>query len=150
MTRPVDCVGKLIEIGDRVRARPPIGPYFEGIVLRHRPDPRKGKGMGWLDIRTSKGDKSARPTVCAKLDPTAIEPIPLHLQPIVEAIVTEARRQQSDETGAWRVYWVEADDPRAAKIEGEIDLVALARAVLFAPTGDNHHNAAACPYCSQR
>ena len=29
-----------------------------------------------------------------------------------------------------------------------VDLVALARAVMFAPVGDNHHNAANCPHCS--
>lgn len=70
--------------------------------------------------------------------------IPFHLQPIVEAITAELTRQRDDSSSP---MYLSADDPADAVIDGYVDLVALARAVVFAPIGDNHHNAAACPHC---
>jgi hypothetical protein len=74
--------------------------------------------------------------------------VPLHLQPIVEAIVKELERQR-DENGP-ALGWLDTDELERATVDGHVDLVALARAVLFAPTGDNHHNAAQCPHCQGR
>lgn len=65
---------------------------------------------------------------------------------VVEAIIAELQRQR-DASRAHGIGWLDADNPKAAVIDGQVDLESLARAVIFCPTGDNHHNAAACPYC---
>lgn len=75
------------------------------------------------------------------------EAIPFHLQPIVEAILVELRRQNDDDRMGTGPY-LDADYPEDAIIDGHVDLVALARAVAFCPIGDNHHNAAKCPHCN--
>lgn len=66
---PVDSCGKPLAVGDRVLFRNPgqtVG--LEGTILRHRRDPRKKQGgMGWLDIQTARGERSARPTQCSRL-----------------------------------------------------------------------------------
>lgn len=72
--------------------------------------------------------------------------VPLHLAPIVDAMVAELERQR-DANGP-DLGWADADDVSAAVIDGRVDLVALARAVAFCPTGDNHHNAVECPHCT--
>lgn len=72
--------------------------------------------------------------------------IPFHLQPIVEAMVAELSNQLERPD----FHRMDSADPENFLIEGRVDLVALARAVAFCPTGDNHHNAAACPHCSPK
>lgn len=75
--------------------------------------------------------------------------VPMHLQPIVEAITRELERQLDENQHPHDIGYLDTGgDPDAVRIDGSLDLVALARAVMFCPTGDNHHNAALCPHCT--
>lgn len=65
---PVDCCGNPLAVGDRVTFRQPKARNGDsGTILRHRRDPRKVGGMGWLDIQTEKGERSVRPTQCSRV-----------------------------------------------------------------------------------
>lgn len=57
------------------------------------------------------------------------------------------KRQQADAIAA---ELVKLGAYGGSESDAKTDAVAVLRAAQFAPMGDNHHNAATCPFCSTR